>query len=156
MKLVGLNAEALDRLQSLEHDGRLRPDDVVADAADPGSPLHGYFEWDDAAAAERHRLHQARGLIQAVRVVWTTETLVLTSTLYVRDPDADRNEQGYIAVPRLADDRELALRMVYREVERIEAAIDRARGPAAICGLADVLESMLSDLLHVREMLAAA
>lgn len=42
--------------------------DIVADARDKASPLHGYFEWDDSAAAEAHRLAQAQSLIRRVRV----------------------------------------------------------------------------------------
>lgn len=42
--------------------------DIVADARDKASPLHGYFEWDDSVAAEAHRLAQAQSLIRRVRV----------------------------------------------------------------------------------------
>ncbi len=43
---------------------------VVDDARSERSPLHTFFEWDDAAAAEKHRQRQARHLIQAVEVVY--------------------------------------------------------------------------------------
>lgn len=156
MKLIGLSAEALERLQALEQEGRLTPNAVREDAAKPESPLHGYFEWDDSVAAGQHRLDQARALIRRVLVVWTTHNLVLTSVYYSRDPDAEADEQGYVAVPKLAEDRELAMRALNKEVQRIEAAIQRARGPAAICGLTDVLESMLADLLKYKDLLAVA
>lgn len=42
---------------------------VVVDAAKANtSRLHDYFEWDDAAAADEHRLSQARHLIRSVQV----------------------------------------------------------------------------------------
>jgi hypothetical protein len=44
--------------------------EMLLDAARPTtSPIHGLFEWDDQAAAERHRLSLAGALIRAVRVV---------------------------------------------------------------------------------------
>jgi hypothetical protein len=67
----GVIAE-LDRLASLDPDGSLEAAQVL-DAARPlESVLHGHFTWDDAEAAEVHRLNQARGLIRRykVRVVY--------------------------------------------------------------------------------------
>lgn len=46
----------------------LRPVDVVEAARPISSPLHTYFDWDDANAAEKYRLDQARGLIRRVKV----------------------------------------------------------------------------------------
>lgn len=51
-----------------EHGGELRPDVVVEAASAVDSPLHDWFEWDDSAAAQQWRLHQARMLIRAVVV----------------------------------------------------------------------------------------
>lgn len=42
------------------------PDDIVRIARDPGSPIHGYFEWDDTRAAQLYRLQQARKMINCV------------------------------------------------------------------------------------------
>lgn len=59
--------EALENIR-LKHRGRLRPEAVVEEAEEPGSVLHGYFEWDDTEAARKYRLHQADYLIRAVVV----------------------------------------------------------------------------------------
>lgn len=58
--------EALDRLH--KEDGAVMPDRVVRVAADPQSPLHGEFEWDDARAAHHYRIDQARYVVQSVAV----------------------------------------------------------------------------------------
>lgn len=42
------------------------------------------FEWDDALAAEQHRLMQARGLIRSIRLSITTETIRLNTVAYVQ------------------------------------------------------------------------
>ena len=50
--------------------GELTPEDVLADAKNHNSPLHTYFEWSDSAAAQQHRLAQARGLIRSVVAIY--------------------------------------------------------------------------------------
>ena len=53
--------------------GELQPADVVADAKNPNSPLHSFFEWSDTKAAHEHRLQQARGLIRSVVAIYVRE-----------------------------------------------------------------------------------
>jgi hypothetical protein len=47
-----------------QHDGYLRPRDVVDAARDEESPLHSQFDWEDSSAAEKYRQWQARALIR--------------------------------------------------------------------------------------------
>lgn len=63
----------LDRLASLAPDGSLEAAQVLDAARPPESVLHGQFTWDDAEAAEAHRLNQARGLIRRYKVRVTYE-----------------------------------------------------------------------------------
>lgn len=60
--------EALEALTALA-EGELAPKAVVDAARSASHPLHAHFEWDDAIAAEAHRLEQARHIIRIVRVV---------------------------------------------------------------------------------------
>jgi hypothetical protein len=62
---VGEELEALRR----RHGGRLTSQHVLVEAMKRRSALHGFFEWDDAQAAQKHRLAQASYLIRAVVVV---------------------------------------------------------------------------------------
>lgn len=60
---------AAERLHTIRiANGELTPRAVVDDAANPRSPLHPCFEWDDAKAAEGHRLWQARKLMGSIVV----------------------------------------------------------------------------------------
>ncbi len=63
--------EALEQLQGRE--GILTPARVVESARPKRSPLHDAFEWDDSVAAQAHREDQARHLIKAVRVQYSSE-----------------------------------------------------------------------------------
>lgn len=60
------------RLLELEAQDKLVPEIVLAEATDAASPFHGHCNWDDAAAAHQHRLHQIRQLIARYKVVRIT------------------------------------------------------------------------------------
>lgn len=66
--IVGQHIELLRK----QCKGELTPQDIVNDARNDNSPLHSFFEWDDGAAAEAHRLAQARGLIRSVVAIYTS------------------------------------------------------------------------------------
>lgn len=55
-------------LERLEKEGKTAPADIVKSARSNKSVLHQYFEWDDAKAAEQHRLHRARLLVNHIEV----------------------------------------------------------------------------------------
>lgn len=84
-KMVG------DHLEMLREKckGELTPEDVLADARNPNSPLHQFFEWDDGEAARQHRLHQARHLIRAVVAIYVHDDKPATRMrAYVHVADA--------------------------------------------------------------------
>lgn len=55
-------------LERLATDGAVRAPEIVEAARPADAPLHRYFEWDDAAAAEEYRLDQARKLARSIVV----------------------------------------------------------------------------------------
>lgn len=71
-------AERLNKIRSRY--GSITPHAVVDDAADPKSPLHLCFEWDDEIAAENFRLVQARKLIGAIVVAEIDDRQVAPET----------------------------------------------------------------------------
>lgn len=58
--------ETLEEIEARH--GALRPGYVVEEARPETSALHPLFEWDNDAAAEKFRLHQARQVISSVVV----------------------------------------------------------------------------------------
>lgn len=58
-----------DRLVEIsKRTGLITPPIVLADAKNPKSPLHSFFEWDDTKAAEKWRLEQAGYLIRHISI----------------------------------------------------------------------------------------
>lgn len=87
--------EALDRA------GRLTPACVVFEARSEQSPLHGGFEWDDARAADAHRLNQARHLLRAIVVVRDdveTNTVPIRAFVTVTDEQAEKPQTVYTSM----------------------------------------------------------
>ena len=139
----------LNRLAAL-NDGKLTPSGVVEAARNEASVLHDQFEWDDTKAGERYREAQARSLITRVILVRRSgpETTI-RSVAYVRNPDCKPNEQGYIAVAKIASDEDRQREVLVDEARRIRAAIARARQLEAMFDLKgplDELEGMVNRL----------
>lgn len=128
--------------------GKLTPQDVVNEARDPANPLHAHFEWDDTAAAASWRIEQARTLIRSVRVEITTETKMVSTVYYVRDPEKGADEQGYVALPKLKRQPDLAREALVAEFARAGAAMKRARD------LADALE-MVGEIEEIATRIEA-
>lgn len=64
-QVIGAELERIAR----EGGGEITPDAVVDAARDDKSVIHRHFEWDDATAAEKYRLDQARMIIRSVTIV---------------------------------------------------------------------------------------
>lgn len=147
-------AKRLEKLASL-NGGRLTPDAVLQDARSKSSPLHDQFEWDDSEAAKQWRLSQARELIRSVRIEIQTETRIVSTVCYVRDPAAGE-EQGYVEVAKLRDDKSLARDALMAELRAASALFERAKSLAEALGLAHELEVASDQVESIREMLLAA
>jgi hypothetical protein len=103
-----------------EHRDELTPEDVLADAKNPNSPLHSFFEWDDGAAAHQHRLAQARGLIRSVVAIYTSDDKPAVRTrAYVHVPES-RETQHYREASHAMSQkktRDLVLQRAWRELQ---------------------------------------
>jgi hypothetical protein len=141
--------------------GRLTREAVVRAATPERSVLHGEFEWNDTRAAHRHRLDRAQELISYVTVMVVHKSMKIVSPVYVRDPSADQNKQGHVAItgPRL--NRQAAQAIMLNELARCESAIERARSVTGVLdksfpGLSDQLQAMLEEIVGLRTRLAEA
>lgn len=150
--MVNVTEQIRDRINEIaaRKNGRIRPDDVVDDARDPASPLHEHFEWSLEKAASAHWLDRARELIRAVRVTFTTDTTVVSSVAYVRDPKAEADEQGYVSVATLRCDHDLAREAIVYEFTRAAGALRRAREVAAALNLQKEVEALISRVERIK------
>lgn len=145
-----------DRLAQIEAaNGRLTPEAVVEDAKAKSSPLHELFDWDTDRAAHAHWLECAREIIRSVRYEYSTETLTIKVPKYVRDPQVDIGEQGYVTVASLQSDTVSAKAALRYEFGRAEAYLHRAREIAVALNLEGHVDRILGRLKAVRDKAAA-
>ncbi len=109
-------ANAIEAIRNA-HGGRLTAADVVKTAKPANHFLHGYFEWDDKAAAVQFRLRQATYLVRAFMVApeeGETDFSPVRAFVCVSEPGDDPREFTSVQAA-MADD------------EMREALLDRAR-----------------------------
>jgi len=134
-------------LQALERQhGHVTPEAVVQEARAPDHAWHHRFTWDDAVAAHRHRIDQARTLIRGVRYEIRIENKVLSSVAYVHDPDAADDEQRYVSVARIATDEDRARATLIAEFARVASLLRRARDLADVLGMSDKISEMVDQI----------
>jgi len=146
-----MNEDTLAELTRLaaENNGLLTPDHVVDAARNNASPLHRWFQWDNDAAAHMYRVEQARHLIRSVRVDVTTSHHTVRVPAFVRDPECERGEQGYIAIRGLANDADKARDVVVAEFARALSALNRARAVAEALGIEDQVDAVSAQIRRV-------
>jgi hypothetical protein len=83
------------------------------------SPIHNYFEWDDTAAAETYRLHQAGQLIRSIEVVVIDngESDAVRAFHSVRHADEERMYQTIEVVKDTPEYRHQIIEKARREFE---------------------------------------
>lgn len=101
-----------------QRDGLLTPAQVLLEATDPESPLHGRFDWDDTSAAAKWRLEQARGLIRSCRIIVETK------------PDTWHRIRSFVSTPESyvpvadalgdAPTRDLVLQQALRDIRQLK------------------------------------
>lgn len=92
--------------------GTVTPTDLLQHARASNSPLHEAFEWDDAAAAEQHRLEQAgqilRFLVVTVLVGPRSEPKPMRAFVNV----VHREQRGYTSLTHAMSDADLRAQVV--------------------------------------------
>lgn len=153
------DSKIIDALNALAVDGRLTPDDVVAEARKKDSPLHEYFAsrdcWDAKKAQAHYCVDIARELIRSIRVEVTTSNFTVQAPAFVRDPSAGAG-QGYATLSRLRSDLDVAREAVMAEFSRASSALARARAVAVALDLANEIGELREQVdTFARERLAA-
>lgn len=112
--------QELERIE--QKHGKCEPEIVLDEARDPESPLHDYFTWDDAEAARKQRLAEARKVTRSViiREVDGHEPEGPTRAfVHITDEDGSGYESTTVAM-KDQDKREQILERAYRDLERFK------------------------------------
>jgi hypothetical protein len=136
-----INQEIVTELRRLEKsNGVLIPDELVEEARNPASPLHGEFEWNDTAAAHRFRVLQARTLIKSVRMEVVIEQVEFSIPAYLRNPESSAAKSNYRSIASIRSEADLARAALIDEMKRVANAVSRAKKLARVLGVESDLE----------------
>ncbi len=138
-------AEAIEALR--DSNGFLNPEDVVAAASDPASPMHVHFEWNDAKASRLYRLGQARALIRSLHIPVRIGPTIVTAVAYVPSPQAAGTYQRLSEIEPRSD---TAKAVVLAELGRVASLLQRARRIAAVVDLGHEVDDLLDALVITR------
>lgn len=131
--------------------GDLRPKAVLEAARSSRHPLHKHFDWDDASAAEKHRLHQAREIIGIVRVSDSKEG---PSPAFISISGEEGVSYRTAAEVRTSADLQAA---VLRQCDRdLDAIAHRYRQLIEVCDLVGKARAAVQKRLDKIETRAAA
>jgi hypothetical protein len=141
--------------ETANDDGIVTADAVVDAARNKNSPLHDEFEWDDSVAGHQYRLDQARSLIREVRYISldVTESVIKT-VAYVRDPRLPPKTQGYVSLQSVSRNKKLAADVVMAELNRCEAALNRANDVATILGIDVKIDEIRASVHELKSEVA--
>lgn len=128
------------------HGGKVEAADILKDAQKKSSPLHDYFEWDDAVAAHEYRLTQAREILRSIKVEITdaeTQEIGEIRAFMVPDEQSRGEERlaGYRPIEDIMANPELRAMKIQEAWSQLEAWKARYEG--------------LSELAEVFRLIAA-
>lgn len=133
-------------------EGRITPEEVVADARDPESPLHGCFTWDMAKAAAKQLVHEARYLIRCyeVQIVRGDDAPMIVCPANVRI--VPKNESSRYVSASFASQREdLRAQVVAEMTSQLEGMQKRLRSFEGISpSIIEALEQVKQQLNSAR------
>jgi hypothetical protein len=136
-KKATLYGKELEKIEA-QH-GVIKPKYVLDVARDRNNPMHDYFEWNNIAAAEAFRLHQAAVLIRTVKVRVTIEPMAEQLNVKVKvghtqtvrafsNVVTPEGERGYVSTDRAMRDPSMR-DWLFNEAELAASSRTRTRRP---------------------------
>lgn len=127
-------------LTELAGDGIVNAETVLSVASNPSSPLHRFFEWDDAKAAEAHRLSQARYMLRSITVeIEQSEEARPPRLMGVVVLD---DERGYATLPTIVQNVDLMAQLLEQAKRDLNAWRAKYAQLRRIAGMSDVFAAI--------------
>ena len=129
--------------EGLEKEGKLTGEQLVEVSRPEDAPLHKEFDWDDAVAGEKWRVHQARQIINSLIVIAPETNTEVRKFYNIQMSKDDRKYESIEAVMQRVEKRDILLRSAMRELSALRkkyaALSELAKVFDAIDGLEDVV-----------------
>lgn len=119
-KLYRLELEKIEK----KYNGMISPQIVVEEAKDEKNPLHKWFNWDDSVAGEKWRLHQARLLINSIRVKIDfdkgTSTYRKYLNVFINNSESKDPQRYYVNTKTVLKNENLKQQILIKAMKEIE------------------------------------
>lgn len=148
-----MQTEVLKELNSIarRNSGLLRPEDVVAFAADPQTALHSRFTWDDSVAAMQHRLWQARQIIRVTVTMLPRASKEFRAFVSLKS-DRYQSGGGYRATAKVLSDPEQRESLLAEALECLEGWRERYRELKALAPVFEAIDIVARSEKPKKEM----
>lgn len=106
----------------------LKPERLVSVAASDESPLHPLFTWDDSEAANKYRIHEARNVINALKVTVKIEDRDVQAPAFIsvgHTVETQERGEGYRSVITVVADQQFAMEAKAEALSRLRAIRQR-------------------------------
>lgn len=134
--------------------GHITPAEIVEHAKKKNSPLHDQFDWNDKSAAYKNRLDTARELIRVCRIEFHDSTTTISScAAFVRDPELDSKQQGYVSIEKLKSNKDLAREALVAKFSRIATELRNAHELSTALGINDEVEEIEKRITGISEFI---
>jgi len=120
----------------------LSPKTLLDASRDPSDPLHGEFEWDDGAAAEKWRESQAAGIIRSLVVVSGDDDPENCPRAFV-NVHIGGTAGAYMSIRRVVGNEELQAQMLKRAKAEMESFIAKYKRLSEIENVVKAMEKIL-------------
>lgn len=150
------NAQAVGEVLSAlvqKHSDRLTARVVLDEARPEQSPLHRYFLWDNAMAAEKYREEQARLVMRSIEVQQGEDTPQPMFTVVVEQVGEDQ-QKAYVTTARVLSDPALTLQVLEQAMADLESFRVRYGRFRSLARIADKAQGDLGNLIKEQSAVA--
>lgn len=148
-KISGVEIDVIvDTIEPIiERDGVCHPAQLVDASRPEDSPTHSLFEWNDAVAAEAHRVEQARRIIRMIPTPMAeAQSSAVPRYVHIRNVDNDGTIQdGYAPTVQVmrSGSRQAVLMDAVRQLKGLQARYEGLSDLAPIWRAVEEVESGL-------------
>lgn len=135
-------------LKQLEdRDGAVIPSVLVEESQDKESLLYPCFGWDDNKAAEHYRIHQAKGVIRNIVVVYQKEEKEepVAVRAFVHTCEADETAPKYISIETALSDEILTNRLLESAIRDLNEFRGKYKNLVELSKVFHIIDETLYD-----------
>jgi len=157
-RFTGNDAQVLGEcFVALAENQELSPEAVLKEAQRDTSPLHRFFEWGDAEAANLYRRGQALYYMRNIRVQFVEgeEPIKAIHRIVIEPEEGEESTAQYVTIDMAAREAEWMAQIIERERQELIGCQRRLRQYRHIAEVEQVTEGPLQDAITKLERVAA-